>query len=159
MAFVLKNGGTSEDARDVFQDALVIIYKKAQREDFELTSQFYTYLFGVCNNVWRKKREKKVNNPVTISDEEGYIDETGGVEQILEQRERYKLYKDAFERLSNGCKTLLQLFYQKETMKNIAEVLQLTSADAAKTRKMRCQKELEKLMRQAPKFKELSNTK
>jgi DNA-directed RNA polymerase specialized sigma24 family protein len=55
---IIKNGGTANDAKDVFQDALMIIYKKAQSEDFELTSQFYTYLFGICHFVFKRKRKK-----------------------------------------------------------------------------------------------------
>lgn len=59
---IVKNGGTVDDAKDVFQEALIIIYHKAQTPDFELTSQFSTYLFGICRFIFDKKMKKKSKN-------------------------------------------------------------------------------------------------
>ena len=55
---IVKNGGTVEDARDTFQDALMVIYNKSQSKDFELTSQFYTYLFGIVRFIWIRKSQR-----------------------------------------------------------------------------------------------------
>ena len=48
--YVLKNGGTMDDAKDVFQDAILVLIEKAQSPDFELKSKFYTYFFSVNYN-------------------------------------------------------------------------------------------------------------
>ena len=38
--FFVKNGGSQEDAKDVFQNSLMIILEKVQSSDFKLTSSF-----------------------------------------------------------------------------------------------------------------------
>ena len=53
--FITTHGGTKEDARDIFQDALMIIYQKANEGKLELTSNFYTLLYGICRKLWRNE--------------------------------------------------------------------------------------------------------
>jgi len=86
---VLKKGGTIADARDVFQDSLMIIYHKANKPDFELTSQFNTFLYSVSRFVWDRKRKKMANNTMTIPADDRYISEED-IEQDLINRERNK---------------------------------------------------------------------
>ena len=52
--YILKNSGDEVEAKDVFQEALVIIFKKIEEESFKLTSSFNTFLFSVCRNIWLK---------------------------------------------------------------------------------------------------------
>jgi DNA-directed RNA polymerase specialized sigma24 family protein len=45
------NAGLEEDAEDIFQEALYIILKKLQEDDFELSSSFLTYLYSISKNL------------------------------------------------------------------------------------------------------------
>ena len=36
--YILKNSGTKDDAKDVFQDSLIVLYKNIKRESFVLNS-------------------------------------------------------------------------------------------------------------------------
>jgi RNA polymerase sigma factor (sigma-70 family) len=56
--FVLRNSGTRADARDLFQDALVVLWQQTSREGFTLTSSLQTYLFAISRNLWLKRLEK-----------------------------------------------------------------------------------------------------
>jgi RNA polymerase sigma factor (sigma-70 family) len=151
---IIKNGGTANDAKDVFQDALMIIYKKAQADDFELTSQFYTYLFGICRFVFDKKRKKNARNSVTNTDFDGYIDESNFEEDLFE-REKQKIYQEHFEKMGEFCQQLLELFFVKTNMEEIAIKLNLQNAHTARNRKYRCQKELEKMIQADKRYLEL----
>jgi len=42
--FILKNSGTEEDARDIFQEGLVVIFEKLKAGQIELTSKLKSYL-------------------------------------------------------------------------------------------------------------------
>lgn len=139
---VLKKGGNVADARDVFQDALMVIYHKAKKEDFELTSQFYTYLFSICRFIWDRKRKKKANNMVTISPDNRYTSEED-IEADLISRERDTIFQDCFTKLGAFCQQLLTLFYDKKSMEEIAEQMDLKNSHTARNRKYRCQKNLE----------------
>ena len=51
---VRQHKGTKDDARDVIQEALTIIYLKTKKTDIQLTSKFLTYFFAICRNIWLK---------------------------------------------------------------------------------------------------------
>ena len=53
--FVTNNNGTEDDARDIFQEAMMVLYEKSRLPGFELTCQIRTYLYSVCRRLWLKK--------------------------------------------------------------------------------------------------------
>lgn len=152
---ILKKGGTVDDAKDIFQDALIVIYNKSLAPDFELTSQFYTYLFGICKFIWQRKSQKKINNTVTIPDDNGYINSEDIETDILNQ-ERFRLYERNLQKLKVFCRDLLISFFKGEKMNFIAEKFKLKNEHTARNRKYRCQKELERLIKNDKQFSELS---
>lgn len=56
--YVQQNSGDEDQAKDIFQEAIVIFYEKAQTTDFKLTSSVTTYVFGVSKNLWYSKLRK-----------------------------------------------------------------------------------------------------
>ena len=61
---VITNSGTEEEARDVYQDALVVFWQKARSGNLVLTSKMSTYIYSICQNLWRKEldRKKRLSN-------------------------------------------------------------------------------------------------
>ena len=57
--FIRKNGGNTEDAKDVFQEAVMVMYRKVQAPDFQLTGAFFSLLFPICRNLWLKSLRKR----------------------------------------------------------------------------------------------------
>jgi RNA polymerase sigma factor (sigma-70 family) len=53
--FVKSNSGTSDDARDVFQETIIVLLDKVPKKDFVLTSSIKTYIFAVASNIWLKR--------------------------------------------------------------------------------------------------------
>jgi DNA-directed RNA polymerase specialized sigma24 family protein len=153
--YILTKGGTIDDAKDIFQDALIIIYNKSLQPDFELTSQFYTYLFGICNNLWQRKKQKKSNNTVTIPDDNGYISGQSIEKDILRQ-ERFNLYERNLQKMGVFCKELLVAFFRGESMTKLTEMFDLKNEHTTRNRKYRCQKKLEKLIKDDQQFPELN---
>lgn len=139
---VLKKGGTVADARDVFQDALMVLYHKAKDTNFELTSQFNTFLYGTARFIWDRKRKKMANNTMTIPEDNRYISGED-IEQDLINRERNKLFQDCFTKLGVFCQQILQLFYNQKSMAEITEQMKLKNEHTTRNRKYRCQKNLE----------------
>jgi DNA-directed RNA polymerase specialized sigma24 family protein len=54
-AHIHQNKGSTDEARDIFQEALVVLLQSAQRSDFVLTSAPSTFLFAVSRNLWLKR--------------------------------------------------------------------------------------------------------
>lgn len=151
---ILKKGGTADDAKDVFHDALIVIYQKAKTSDFELTSSFYTYLYSICNFMWDRKRKKKANNTVTIPEDNRLSLDEDIVADIL-KREKQRVFKESLEKLGATCQQILRLFFARKSMTEIAETLNFENEHVARTRKYRCSKELEKLVKADNRYAEL----
>lgn len=153
-AFIRKHGGNAQDAKDVMQDALLVIWNKTTDPDFELTTDFYNYLIAVCRNIWFRKKKKKDNNTVTLNELAGFTSEQSFVE-ALENSERQKLFAEHLSRLDGNCQRILKLFFQGKSMDYIAEIFSIESAHAARNRKYRCQKKLESNILKDRRFKDL----
>jgi RNA polymerase sigma factor (sigma-70 family) len=154
--YILKNGGSLQDAKDVFQDALMIVLQKVQSTDFELNSSFYTYLFGVNKLVWYNLSRKKSRKDVTMPDDNTLKDKHN-IEEELINRELDNIYRSNFVKLGELCRQLLRLFFEKKPMTEIATQLKLKNEHTARTRKYRCQEQLKKLMEADERYLEWRN--
>jgi RNA polymerase sigma factor (sigma-70 family) len=155
---IQQKGGTADDAKDIFHDALIVIYQKAQSPDFKLTSQFYTYLYGICHFMWDRKRNKKANNTVTIPEDDRLILQEDIVADI-ESREKQRVFRENIVKLGETCRKILRLFFDKKSMTEIAAALNFENEHIARTRKYRCGKKLETLIKADSRYAELKNQK
>ncbi len=145
-AFILNNNGSYDDARDIFQEAMITLYEKAKSESFVLTCQIKTYLYSVCRRLWLKRLQQIGRY---IMQAEG-MEETVTVEEDLEMHEKrnaeFALMDRALNSLGEPCKSLLEAYYLgKKGMNEIAVDFGYTNADNAKNQKYKCLMRLKKL--------------
>lgn len=143
---VVRNSGSEDDARDVFQEALLVLYEKSRSADFELNCQIRTYLYSVARRIWLKRLQylKRFETPAES------LEETVPVEDDLETHEKlnaqYGVMKSAMGRLGEPCKSLLEAYYvHRRSMTEISAYFGYTNADNAKTQKYKCLMRLKKL--------------
>jgi len=153
--FITKNHGTEEDARDIYQDALMVIYQKQQKENLLLSCSFSTYLYSVCRLLWLKQLEKR-KQQYTVTEESGiYVEVNENILDIFNLNEKYKLYQDHFGRLSFSCQKVLELFLAGIPLKEIANILGFKSEQYAKKRKYQCKEKLVMSIKSDPEYKKL----
>ena len=145
-AFILNNNGSYDDARDIFQEAMIVLYENAKNESFVLTCKITTYVYSVCRRLWLKRLQH--NNRFSSQIES--LEETVAVEEDLEIQERrnadFAIMERALGSLGAPCKSLLEAYYlQKKDMTEIAETFGYTNADNAKNQKYKCLMRLKKL--------------
>ena len=58
-AFIIKNSGNPDDARDIFQESMIVLFEKAKSGSFILSCQLQTYIYSVCRRLWLKKLQKQ----------------------------------------------------------------------------------------------------
>ncbi|MEP6465221.1 MAG: sigma-70 family RNA polymerase sigma factor [Parafilimonas sp.] len=145
LAFILNNNGSYDEARDIFQEAMITLYQKAKSESFVLTSQIKTYVYSICRRLWLKRLHQigKMANGV-----ENF--ESIPVEDDVEIHERRNAELGIMDRALNSlgepCKSLLEAFYiNKKSMDEIAFSFGYTNADNAKNQKYKCLIRLKKL--------------
>ncbi len=145
-AFILNNNGTYDDARDIFQEAMIVLFEKSRTESFELSSQIKTYIYSVCRRLWLKKLTQMQRYSGNLEN----MEETVPVEEELENHEKrntdFTLMENAMSKIGEPCKSLLDAYYiQKKHMQEIAADFGYTNADNAKTQKYKCLMRLKKL--------------
>lgn len=145
-SFVLNNNGSVEDARDLFQEAMVVLYEKSKTASFSLNCQIKTYVYSICRRLWLKRLQQlsKFHTPVES------LEEMVPVEEELEEHEKlnndFILMEHAMNKIGEPCKSLLDAYYlQKKNMQEIAAEFGYTNADNAKTQKYKCLIRLKKL--------------
>jgi RNA polymerase sigma factor (sigma-70 family) len=145
-SLVINNNGSVQDAMDVFQEAMIVLYEKARSGAFELNCQIRTYVYSVCRRIWLK-RLQQLNR---FSNEMDSLAEVVPVEEDIEEHERrdeeFQLMEKTISSLGEPCKSLIEAFYiQKRTMQDIASQFGYTNADNAKNQKYKCLMRLKKL--------------
>ena len=148
--------GTEEDAKDVFQDTVIVIYEKAQMPEFQLTSKFSTFFIGVGRNIWMTRRQKKSNQELTIPEDAKYMPDDSLNIDLL-QVERGKLFYKALRQLGEDCQKLLQLFFEKRSMEEIAKEMGFASEGYARVRKSQCKDRLVDSIKKDAAFQELQS--
>lgn len=151
---ITTNSGTETDAEDVFQDALVVLFKKIAREDLILTSSFKTFLYSICRNLWLQRLDRRVfSNEFLEMEDLSELQENLYLDQPEEEHDKYKLFQQHFLRLSEDCQKILQLFLGKTSLKEIAEIMGFKTEKYAKTRKFMCKEKLKNSIINDPNFK------
>ena len=145
-SLILNNNGFPDDARDIFQEAMIVLYEKARSGSFELNSQLKTYLYSVCRRLWLKR----LNQQQRFSPEVDNLEETVPVEEDVERHEQrnkdFLVMEKSLKNLGEPCKSLLEAYYlQKKSMVDIAADFGYTNADNAKNQKYKCLMRLKKL--------------
>lgn len=148
---IVANSGSVDDAKDIFQDAIVIFYNKAKEPEFSLASKISTYLYAVCKNLWLKQLRSKKPLIKMNSEELEYIE--GGV--LVPDKESLSnnaiVLQELLEKSGEKCLTLLKMFYyEKLKMKEISSTLGFSSAQVAKNQKVRCLKKIRSIMNETP---------
>jgi RNA polymerase sigma factor (sigma-70 family) len=151
---ITTNSGTETDAEDVFQDALVVLFRKISRENLVLTSSFKTFLYSICRNLWLQRLDRRVfRNEFLEMEDLGELQEVTNSEQPEEEQEKYQLFQQHFFRLSEDCQKVLKLFMSKTSLKEIAEIMGFKTEKYAKTRKFMCKEKLKTAIINDPNFK------
>jgi RNA polymerase sigma factor (sigma-70 family) len=150
------NGGSEDEAADIFQESILVIFEKARNEKLMLTVKFSTYLYAVAKVVWmaylRKNRKEEEDFQFSEPELEYGI---GEVDKYVVENERFKLVWKYFENISKDCQTIIRLFLDGKSIEEVTQQMNYTSEQHTKNRRLRCKESLIKKIMADPKYKEL----
>ncbi len=156
---IVTNNGNDEDAKDIFQESLVVLFRKVREKDFKLTSSLSTFIYSVARLMWLKELNSRKER-VELSDSTiNSISKELEVIEIINRNEKLKLFREKFEELSKDCKKVLRMFLNNIPIKEITEIMGYSSDQHTKNRRFRCKKTLVSKIRKSDKFKEFGNEK
>lgn len=153
--YVLKNNGSVDDARDVFQEALIDVYQKCK--ELTLTVPISAFLYVIYRRKWLKKLNKG-KNLLRILNDIGYTSRNANASETTAINEKLdKILMECFSKLSKSCQDFLNMKYT-DGMKGeeIANELSL-KPNAVYQRMFDCRKSLKACFEQHPNYKTLKN--
>lgn len=145
-SLVVNNNGSTDDAADIFQESMIVLFEKVKTGGFELHCQLKTFIYAVSRRLWLKK----LNQQSRYSSHSDNMEEVVSVDEDMEihenRQKEFNLMEMAMSKIGEPCKSLLEAYYlQKKQMQAIAADFGYTNADNAKTQKYKCLVRLKKL--------------
>lgn len=145
-SLIINNNGTSDDARDIFQETVIVLYEKAKTPSFELNCLLKTYVYSVSRRLWLKRLQQQQKYIPDVNGLEDTVPVEEEIEAHAQRNGEFHLMEKAMLLLGEPCRSLLEAFYlQKRSMTDIATHFGYTNADNAKNQKYKCLMRLKKL--------------
>lgn len=154
--YIRNNSGSYDDAQDIIQEVLMIIYNQAKTNGLQLTCPFDAYFFLLCKRRWLNELKKSSNKQVTIQEEKVSNDELAQ-EMATETEifeEKQSLFDTMFQKLGEKCQELLKTSFVTKTMEEVAAKLNVTYAYARKKKSL-CTGQLTELIQQSQRFQSI----
>lgn len=152
---ILKNSGEIEDAEDVFQEALVVLYRKVKEGNLVLKCALPTFIYSICKNMWLDRLRRQGRTVGFIADKQELVDLDSDVIAIIHKNEQYALFQKHFQNLAEGCRKLLTLFFEAKDMKFITKEMGFGSEQYTRKRKFKCKERLVNSIQSDPAYLEL----
>jgi RNA polymerase sigma factor (sigma-70 family) len=119
---VVKLGGSSEDAKDIFQDGLEIILDALDKNSFNLSCKFKTFLYSICENRWKselRRRRAAANYLLRNTEYKHGWDFSDSIDEDF----HYRIFYEAFNTLDPVAQGILKLDWQGISLLKIAKKL------------------------------------
>lgn len=146
---VTTNSGNQEDAKDIYQDAICVLYDAVRKPDFNITCSINTFIYSVAKNLWLKELRKRSGGELRLKEGDDYMDDDANVEaeKFTLQESKIEMMNESLNELGEPCQTIItDFFYHKLSMEEIASKMGYTNADNAKNQKYKCFVRLKKII-------------
>jgi RNA polymerase sigma factor (sigma-70 family) len=153
--YVTSNGGSVDDAKDVFQESIIVAFKQISHNNFEIKTGFEAYLYGISRLVWLKILRNRATHDRNIlqleEPESSYLPSDSLVEEELEMR----LFRKYFLKLGNECQKVLNLISDGIPYEEIAESMGYKSEKIVRNKKYKCKAALIKMIEDDPEYRQI----
>ncbi len=157
IAFIKARKGSEEEARDVFQDALIQLLIAIEKDQFKGQSTLSTYLFAMSKNLWYRRFRRmgvEKNYLNTLTDKERRLVEETPETRVL-SKDQEQILEELLNSLAKKCKEVLTLWSMKYSMREIAKRLGYKNEQIVRNRKNLCMKALKQLVSKNPNVKQI----
>ncbi len=156
VSYIRNNSGDEDQAQDVVQEILILLFNQAKAKQLQLTCPFDAYFFLLCKRKWLNELKKSANKGVTISDD--FTSTNEPTEEMVAQTETFEekqqLFDTMFQRLGEKCQEVLRLSFTLKSMEEVAEKLNVTYGYVRKKKSL-CTGQLTQWIQENSRFKSL----
>ena len=155
--YIVHNQGSRDQARDIFQEAMIVVYNKVRSGQLELTCKFGTYLYAICKKMWIQERKKYLHRHEKLRQQAMMVRDPGPADDPLLQNHLNHLFNKHFGDLSEDCQKILSMYFNNFSVEDIRTAMNYKNLHHTADRKYRCKKSLVKRIVNDPLFKRLKN--
>lgn len=149
--YIRKNSGNEQDADDVWQDTVMVLFQMVQEPDFKLTAKLKTLIYGIAHRVWLKKLSRKdLEQRVRSEQLPAFSPEHIDITRAVEDFEKNQCLWKHFKQLPEGCQKLLQADLSLMTTEEILEAFQFGSKEYLYKRRSICTDKLKTAIQSDP---------
>jgi RNA polymerase sigma factor (sigma-70 family) len=156
VSYIRNNSGDQDQAQDVVQEIMILLFNQAKANKLHLTCPFDAYFFLLCKRKWLNELKKSSNKGVTIDEDRPSINES--TEQMVNETELFdekqQLFDTMFLKLGDKCQELLKLSFSIKSMEEVAEKLNVTYGYVRKKKSL-CVGQLTQWIQETNRFKSL----
>ncbi|HWZ04683.1 MAG TPA: sigma-70 family RNA polymerase sigma factor [Mucilaginibacter sp.] len=140
--YVSKMGGTFDEAKDIFQDVLVIYYEKTVNATIELHSNEQAYLLGISKHLWAKRFRDNLNHTPLNDSELDFVEE----DELQPSANKLMHY---LETAGQKCMEILKAFYYDNLPVNkITELFGYSGVRSATVQKYKCMEKVRETIKE-----------
>lgn len=150
---IVSNSGDEDDAKDIFQESILILYDKVKKGDFVLSSKLKTFIYSVCRRLWLKQLNyhPQFRDVVEIREIEDFVPIEQEVEDHEEKDRLFARMELSLSELGYPCRTIIEDYYiYNKSMQEISDKIGYTNAENAKTQKYKCLQRLKRMFFSEP---------
>ena len=164
---ISKGVNNQEDAKDIFNQAFMILAKNVIDDNFELSSSLKSYLWGIAWRIWFKSISKDNTDELKKEypdkwNENRFLSE---IDPTIRSIDIWKIVQKILNNLGEPCRGLLKYWAEGKTFKEILKIMPVLKTEAnARQKKGRCLEKFIKIVKDDPdyplgkdKFNDLDN--
>jgi RNA polymerase sigma factor (sigma-70 family) len=137
-SYVKQNRGNSQDAEDIFQEAVIVLHEKVRQPDFVLTSALKTYLFAISKNLWLKRLRSNKTTWVEDFETGQMLTEPPAIELKPERTEEEKV-TSWLTKITQNCQRILKaLFFYNEPIHSLMKEMGWKNRHVAANQQYKC---------------------
>ena len=145
-ALIINNNGSADDAKDIFQETMIVLFEKVRSSGFELNCQIKTFVYSVARRLWLKRLQQQNRYTAPGDSMESVVPVEEDLDAHDQRNAEFEMMEKAINNLGEPCKSLLEAYYlQNQSMQEIAASFGYTNADNAKNQKYKCLVRLKKI--------------
>ena len=151
-AYIVGNGGSQQDADDVFQETLVAFIDLVRKDKYRGDAQVKTLLIGIGRNIWINeiKKKKSLDQRGAVYEKGKGLQEADGSDWLQERALRQRFHH-LIGQLGDSCRTILTLFYyDNKSFREIVSETGYENEQVVRNKKYKCMKDLAVLIQQDP---------
>jgi RNA polymerase sigma factor (sigma-70 family) len=145
--FIVKNNGTEAEAKDIFQDAMMITWMNMKEGKFEMKNEFAlgAYIYKIAKYKWIDKLKSKERKSVFRSHQIEFESVESNDVDYHETEANLQYLMSLYGQLNAKCKEVLNKFYfDKKKLEEIASELNYDTG-SIRTIKYRCMQKLREM--------------